>query len=59
MTVLGLAEEGVGYAVDENNESLISDEMTTAIEDAKSKIIAGEISVHDYSSDDSCPDLQF
>jgi len=26
-----------------------------ALEDAKAKIIAGEISVHDYMSDDSCP----
>ena len=57
--VLGLAENGVGYAMDENNEALVSDEMKTAVEDAKAKIIAGEIAVHDYSSDDSCPALSF
>ena len=57
--VLGLAEDGVGWALDENNAELVSDDMKAAIEDAKSKIIAGEISVHDYSSDDSCPALTF
>jgi basic membrane protein A len=53
--VMGLAEEGVGYAVDENNEKLITPEMKTAVEEAKAKIISGEIEVHDYMSDDSCP----
>jgi len=57
--VLGLAEEGVGWALDENNAELISDEMETAVEEAKQQIIAGEIEVHDYSSDDSCPALTF
>ncbi|WGW04074.1 BMP family lipoprotein [Tropicibacter oceani] len=57
--VLGLAEEGVGYALDDNNASLVSDEMKAAVDDARAKIIAGEISVHDYSSDDTCPVLQF
>ncbi|SNR47972.1 BMP family lipoprotein [Puniceibacterium sediminis] len=56
---LGLAEDGVGYALDDNNASLISDDMKAAVEDAKAKIIAGEISVHDYSSDDSCPAISF
>lgn len=53
--VLGLAEDGVGYAVDENNESLITEEMKAAVEEAKAKIIAGEIEVHDFMSDNSCP----
>jgi len=57
--VLDLASEGVGYAVDENNEALISAEMTEAVEAAKASIIAGELSVHDYTSDDSCPALSF
>jgi len=55
VNVLGLAEDGVGYAMDENNESLVSDEMKAAVEDAKAKIISGEITVHDYMSDNSCP----
>ncbi|MWD26760.1 BMP family ABC transporter substrate-binding protein [Aquicoccus sp. SCR17] len=57
--VLGLAENGVGYALDDNNKDLITDEMKSAAEEAKQKIIDGEIEVHDYSSDDSCPALSF
>ncbi len=53
--VLDLSTEGVGYAVDENNQDLITDDMKTAVEDAKAKIISGEIEVHDYTSDDNCP----
>lgn len=56
---LGLAEEGVGYAVDENNESLLTDEMTAAAEEAKQKIIDGEVEVVSYYANDSCPALQF
>ncbi|NIY99428.1 BMP family ABC transporter substrate-binding protein, partial [Salipiger sp. HF18] len=57
--VLGLAENGVGYALDENNEALVTPEMKAAVDDAREKIVAGEIEVHDYSSDDSCPALSF
>jgi basic membrane protein A and related proteins len=53
--VMGLAEDGVGYAVDENNQALITPEMQEAVEAAKAKIISGEITVHDYMADDSCP----
>jgi len=53
--VMNLAAEGVGYAMDDNNADLVSDEMTAAVEDAKAKIISGEITVHDYMSDDACP----
>ena len=49
--VLGLAEEGVGWALDENNESLISDEMKAAVKQASDDILAGKITVHDYMSD--------
>ncbi len=54
-SVLGLAEEGVGYALDENNENLITDEMRAAVDAAAASIIAGDIVVHDYMSDESCP----
>ncbi|MEC9104861.1 MAG: BMP family ABC transporter substrate-binding protein [Pseudomonadota bacterium] len=57
--VLGLAEDGVGFALDQNNASLVSDEMKAAVEDAKMKIASGELAVHDYSSDDTCPALDF
>ncbi|CAN0045903.1 MAG: BMP family ABC transporter substrate-binding protein [Mameliella sp.] len=56
---LGLANNGVGYALDENNADLVSDEMKAAVDAAREQIIAGEITVHDYSSDDACPVLSF
>lgn len=54
ITVLGLAEEGVGWALDENNESLISADMKAAVDAASAAIVAGEITVHDYMSDNTC-----
>ncbi|MDN2579654.1 BMP family ABC transporter substrate-binding protein [Aquibium sp. ELW1220] len=53
--VLGLAEDGVGYAMDDNNKELVSAEMLEAVEKAKADIIAGTIQVHDYMSDNACP----
>jgi len=57
--VMNLANDGVGFAVDEFNKDILSAEAIAAMEDAKAKIIAGEIAVHDYTSDDSCPALTF
>lgn len=53
--VLGLAEGGVDWALDENNASLVSADMKAAVEAAKADIISGKVSVHDYTSDESCP----
>ena len=52
--VLGLAEGGVDWALDDNNAKLISAEMKAAIDKAKAEIIA-KINVHDYMSDSKCP----
>jgi basic membrane protein A len=41
----GLADDGVGYAVDEYNEDLLTDEMLTFVEDARQAIIEGTVSV--------------
>jgi len=41
----GLAEDGVGYAVDEYNEALITDDVRAKVEEAKAAIIAGRIVV--------------
>jgi basic membrane protein A len=41
----GLAENGVGYAVDEHNRELISDEMIARLEELKAAVIAGTIEV--------------
>ncbi|HWU16166.1 MAG TPA: BMP family ABC transporter substrate-binding protein [Devosia sp.] len=55
LTIMGLAEDGVGYSVDDNNKALLTPEMIAAAEDYKAKIIAGEIEVHDYTTDSTCP----
>ena len=43
----GLADGGVSYAVDEHNQSLLSDDIVAIVESLKEKIIAGEIVVPD------------
>ncbi|MFT5114239.1 MAG: basic membrane protein A [Parasphingorhabdus sp.] len=53
--LLGLAEGGVGWALDEHNAALITDDMKSKIESANADIVAGKIAVHDYRSDNSCP----
>ena len=58
-TILGLAEEGVGWADDEHNAPLISDDMRAAANDAREKIISGDIEVVSYFANDSCPALDF
>jgi basic membrane protein A len=45
--VYGLGEDGVGYAMDENNKDLITPEMIQQVEEAKKKIVGGEIKVVD------------
>ena len=55
LRVLGLAEDGVGWALDENNAALISDDMKAKIEAASADIKAGNVAVHDYRSDNNCP----
>ncbi|MDJ0957635.1 MAG: BMP family ABC transporter substrate-binding protein [Arenicellales bacterium] len=52
--VLGLAEDGVGWALDEHNSSLVSDDMKAKIESLREQIIAGSITVHDYMADSTC-----
>lgn len=54
MQVLGLAEEGVGWALDEHNESMITAEMKDAVDAAAAGIVSGDIKVHDYMSDNTC-----
>jgi len=45
--VFGLDKDGVAYAMDDNNKSLISAEVIAKTEEAKKKIVAGEIKVTD------------
>jgi len=52
--VLGLADDGVGWALDEHNAALITDKMKSTVETARADIIAGKIKVHDYMADNKC-----
>jgi basic membrane protein A len=45
--VFGLDTDGVGYVIDANNKDIISPQMIQAAEDARKKIVAGQISVVD------------
>ena len=56
---MGVANGGVGYALDEFNASLVSADMQSAVEAAAAAITAGSLSVHDYTSDETCPSLSF
>ena len=53
--VLGLAEGGVGWALDDNNKGLITSEMKAAVDKAEGEIKAGTVQVHDYMTDSACP----
>ena len=56
---MGLAEEGVGYALDENNAELVSDDMKMKVDAARQDIIDGKLDVVAYYTNDSCPVLDF
>src|SRR5437016_6708915 len=45
--VFGLESDGVGYVIDQYNKDLVSPEAIQAAEEAKKKIIAGQIKVTD------------
>jgi basic membrane protein A len=47
--VMGLENDGVGYAVDEYNRALLTPAIIEKVEEAKSKILSGEIIVPDYT----------
>jgi basic membrane protein A len=54
VSVLGLKEDGVGWALDDNNKALITPEMKATADKARADIIAGTVKVHDYMSDSKC-----
>jgi basic membrane protein A len=57
--VMGVANEGVGYAVDEHNAELVTPEMAAQVDEAAAAMASGELAVHDYMTDESCPALTF
>ena len=52
--VLGLKEDGVAWALDEHNRSLVTAEMEAKLVAAKDGIVAGEIVVPDYMAENRC-----
>jgi basic membrane protein A len=59
INVMGLANDGVGYAMDEHNAALVTPEMQAAVDAAAAQIKSGELVVHDYMSDNTCPAATF
>lgn len=55
VAIMDLASDGVGYALDENNAALVTEEMKAAVDAAAEKIKSGEIKVHNYTTDNTCP----
>jgi basic membrane protein A len=54
IAALGLKEGGVDYALDKNNEKLVTPEMKKKVDAAKADIISGKIKVADYMADNAC-----
>jgi len=54
LSVLGLKEGGVDYAMDTNNEKLVTADMKKKVESAKADIISGKIKVADYMAANAC-----
>jgi basic membrane protein A len=54
ITVLGLKEGGVDYAMDENNAKLVTADMKKKVDTVKSYIMTGKIKVADYMADNAC-----
>jgi basic membrane protein A len=53
--ILGITEGGVDWAIDEHNKPLLTAAVIEAVEAARTKIKSGEIKVHNYEDDSSCP----
>ena len=54
LTVLGLAEGGVDYAMDEHNAKLVTADMKAKVDAAKADIISGKLKVVDYMAANAC-----
>ncbi len=55
ISVLGLKENGVGFAMDQYNKDLVTPDMKSAADAASADIVSGKIEVHDYMADNKCP----
>ncbi|MFG6431009.1 BMP family lipoprotein [Roseateles sp. LYH14W] len=54
VSVLGLKEGGVDYAVDEHNAKLLTPALKAKVDAVKADIISGKIKVADYMADNAC-----
>ena len=54
--VLGLAEGGVDWALDENNMKLVTPEMKAKVDEARQAIVSGKIKVVDFVKAGTCPE---
>ncbi len=54
MSALGLKEDGVGFAMDKNNEKLVNADMVKKVDAAKADIISGKVKVVDYMTANAC-----
>ena len=53
--LLGLAEGGLDIAIDDNNRPLLTKNIEAAVDKAKAAIIAGTLTVPDWTATRSCP----
>ncbi|MTH62670.1 BMP family lipoprotein [Paracoccus shanxieyensis] len=53
--VMDLASGGVSVAMDDSNKPLMTPDITAAVDAATQGITGGEIKVHDYMTDNTCP----
>ncbi len=53
--ILGVAEGGVDWALDDNNATLVTADIRAAVEQARKDILSGKIKVHNYEDTSSCP----
>ncbi len=54
LTLLGLKEGGVDYAMDEHNAKLVTPDMKKKVDAIKADIVGGKIKVVDFTVDSSC-----
>jgi len=54
VSVLGLKEDGVDFAMDAHNAKLVSADMKKKVDAMKADIISGKIKVTDYMADNAC-----
>ena len=55
IAVLGLKEDGVALAFDDENAPLVSAEQKARVMQAAEDIKSGKVKVHDYMTDKTCP----